>query len=760
MGQRCWRGTGSAPGEEWGGEGAPADQEWEIGSAEREERSAAAAAKGSWLQRDERGRVYKLHTERWRQRGTRGRVLEDTDRCEFVLRSMPPQSLRKGNLESCTMYESEVVALIDEYSKELKVEWQDEVNPSGGQVRDKNGRFVEKPNPEFVHLINPWGATPKPGSDKVRPYMDCTGSGLNEHLHGWQMRMPAPEHALQVMRRGGYMGKRDWTAGFHVMIMGERSRRLLGFRHPATGRIGRFVVQPFGSSQAPGRFWELASEFLRIAAEECERRGLGGVTFVGYCDDLAIFADTHDEVQRAFQVLDELGEELGIEWATHKDVGREVAAQRMTFCGIDLCCEGTPYLEVAEEKVARYIGALGEVTAAADAGRLRRGALNQVVGQLAFCARACRWGRGYLHHLYKALGEGSHPEERIDLTNAARADLGWWMEVLGTPTSPWRGRTQWSAVPWEMVKGTHYHEQGGDAAGEADLGWGATWGYERAAGKFEADELDLHISWKELLAIERGLELWEEDYTGYRVLVWTDNLAAAAAINNGTTRSPEGISIIRRIAQRCAARGIELRAKHIQGRLNEVNDGLSRFKEGSKTSTSNYKFVKYEQVARREWGRLAEIDMYSGESNVQPLEDRGRGTANYTASDPVEDHAAALRGRWLWANPPFLEAGRALEMIDAAWREDPWGTRALVVIPQWEGRWWWRRFVQRRRAPFRIVQTYPAGTEGLFWRTGARVHQGRTPDVGHAAPFGIVVVAIGGQAPGGGAARSQRQGGE
>ena len=151
--------------------------------------------------------------------------------------------------------------------------------------------------------------------------------------------------------------------------------------------------------------------------------------------------------------------------------------------------------------------------------------------------------------------------------------------------------------------------------------------------------------------------------------------------------------------------------------------------------------------------------MYSGESKVQLLEDAGQGTANFTASDPVEDHLAELRGRWLWANPPFLEGGRALEMIDAAWREDPWGTRALVVLPQWEGRWWWRRFVDRRRAPFRIIRRYPAGTEGLFWRTGARVQRGRTPDVGHAAPFGIVVVAIGGEAPGGSPWQSQSQGG-
>jgi hypothetical protein len=83
--------------------------------------------------------------------------------------------------------------------------------------------------------------------------------------------MPTPEHALQALRRGQVLGKRDWASGFHHLVLSGDSRRMVAFRHPVTREVGRFTCLPFGPSQGPGRYWDVAHEFLRIAAAELRR---------------------------------------------------------------------------------------------------------------------------------------------------------------------------------------------------------------------------------------------------------------------------------------------------------------------------------------------------------------------------------------------------------------------------------------------------------------------------------------------------------
>jgi hypothetical protein len=56
-----------------------------------------------------------------------------------------------------------------------------------------------------------------------------------------------------------------------------------------------------------------------------------------------------------------------------------------------------------------------------------------------------------------------------------RDSLDFWDGVLNTKKSRWEGKTRFATARWDLVKGANYFEQGGDAAGEKDLGWGAVW---------------------------------------------------------------------------------------------------------------------------------------------------------------------------------------------------------------------------------------------------------------------------------------------
>ena len=723
-------------------EAAEAGYDLVAGSEEQERRGRAD---GPWY-REVCGRLRKFNPEEWARAGTTGQVLRDVDRVDFALVQEPRAIYDQPNLASAMGEHRGVVAdLIAEYQRDGKIEWQDEVHP---------GADGKVPIPAFAHCILPWGSTTKAGSDKRRPYLhaSCAGGGPNAAMGGWSTRMPSPEHALQVLRAGQFLGKRDWCAGFHHCILADGSRRLMAFRHPGTGpgcpsegRVGRFVSMPFGGSQCPGRFTDIAFELLRIARAELERAGLGSVTLVGFVDDVLLAADSHEDLVAAFTVLDNLGDRLGVEWAPHKDEGREQPVQQIIFCGMGLDTRDEPLLTVAADKVARYQATVSAALVEAGNGCVTQGTLQTIVGQLAFLARACRWGRGHLRGLYTALqraGDGPYdhrPRVRVRLSAAALADLEWWHRLLGDAESPWRGRTKWATASWNMVKGTHFFEQGGDASGEGGAhgggAWGASWGYERAAGSFDGWEAEQHICFKELITILYGLRLWEREYVGARVVVWTDNVAAAAAINSGTCRGDAMMRVVDEIADIAIATEIDIRARHIKGSLNIVNDDLSRGKR--KASSADYKFVEYDKHCRPR----ASCDLYAQYHNVQLLE--GDDTFFCTAANPAAEHFDACVGRRSWANPPFDLCGEAFEGLTQAWREDPFATSAVVVVPEWPTRWWYDRFIAKKDTPWKIRHRYPPHTKGVFYRSSARPDAGgQFPVSGTAQNWAVLVVEL------------------
>lgn len=723
--------TGEPPLEE--GLNGAAEEAWREGlpvGAEAMDFAEAGNVTSGWFPDGDR----KLNIDAWRRRGTSGRLLKDLDEIDFVLTGKVEVNHNLPNLPSCTDNLETIVEEIDKLSKKRCVEWQDELFP------DMDGTV---PLEEFAIIICPWGTTPKPDGS-LRPYIDPSRPGANECMAGWGMKFPSLEHALQAAPEGGCLAKRDWASGFHHCLLTQESRRYTAFRHPVSGRVGRFRVAPFGISQCPGRFWEIANEFLRIAAEELNARGIDGVTLVGYVDDVLIMGGTHEEIRAAFQVLDELGAELGVEWKKEKDEGRDEALQRITFVGLDIDVTGEPVLAINEQKKERYGAQLEKVRhALRTEGKVERSDVRTLVGQLAFAARACRWGRVNLGALYIWQETGTsrwlYPPEKEGEEN-----LDFWSFLLNKDSSAWEGKTRFATARWDLVKGANYFEQGGDAAGEEHLGWGAQWGFERAAGDFIGDERDYHIAWKELIAVLRGFQLWKDNYKGQRLVVWSDNMSVVAAINSGTTGDATGRAVLKELIEEVVKAGVDIRAKHIAGSLNVTADDLSR-KKTSPTS-SDYKLAHWAYARAWRDGLLPDQDLYCDAAgrNAQTMKDNGYGTRYFSAQN--EASVSDISGRTSWFNPPWALAGQALEKVEKAWRKDPWGTHAVGVVPAWEGRWWWSRFIGRRKSPFKVIATFEQKTNGLFLKTGSSAFrvQGKEPEPAGPTPFALVMVEIGG----------------
>ena len=83
---------------------------------------------------------------------------------------------------------------------------------------------------------------------ELRPVMDCTMGGVNAQLAPWGMSLPNIEVFLGVLKLDWLLCKRDLRHGFYHLTIHPKDRPYFGFKHPVTGKLGRFTVLTMGCS--------------------------------------------------------------------------------------------------------------------------------------------------------------------------------------------------------------------------------------------------------------------------------------------------------------------------------------------------------------------------------------------------------------------------------------------------------------------------------------------------------------------------------
>ena len=88
--------------------------------------------------------------------------------------------------------------------------------------------------------------------------------------------------------------------------------------------------------------------------------------------------------------------------------------------------------------------------------------------------------------------------------------------------------------------------------------------------------LRCHITVKELAPIVVAAALWCKSWRGKLVGVRCDNSAVVNIINQGTSRSPEAMHLMRCLAHLAARGEFRLREVHVRGSDNVLADAISR----------------------------------------------------------------------------------------------------------------------------------------------------------------------------------------
>jgi hypothetical protein len=473
----------------------------------------------------------------------------------------------------------------------------------------------------------------------------------------------------------------------------------MGFRHPVSGSIARWVVLPQGTKQSPAYFCSMTEAAARIFNRICKEHGVACQIFV-YVDDFIFVADTAADLDRAFELTDAEAFELGLSWNPSKDVGRGQCLRTIDALGLTINASELT-LSLPADKRSSYLQCLQEFSNSYRAARTcPRKPLEQLLGKLVFACRVCRWGYLFVQSIMDVLypGHDAHRHRQVELNDAVWNDLQFWLDALGPAYSTWMGvkqailDTKEVAIKQENFQ-LHVYS---DASKRFGVGGVACTG-EVYSAQWDRDVTPEHIGSLELEALLWNLRHWQHKLHRTSILAWLDNTQAVEAVNKGASRIPALRKTLLEIALLGLQHNFVLRAKYIKGEDNPA-DAPSRGRLS--TSAQEFTFLDFERFN----SPPAEVDCCAGRSGAQP------GCTLWYTADELSANADQLTGKVLWANIPFSAANESIGVIVAAWIKDPLHTVATLVVPDWPTALWYRKYLRRKQPFFRLLQRYPAGS--------------------------------------------------
>ena len=275
-------------------------------------------------------------------------------------------------------------------------------------------------------------------------------------------------------------------------------------------------------------------------------------------------------------------------------------------------------------------------------------------------------GRFMLRSLYDDLATRRDWRRGVRLSAQSLADLRWWAELRG---SKHVGRAIWRSHETRLMH-----------CDASDLGWGGA--VDMAAhhapshGFWSPEELEWHITRKELVAVRLTVEHFLPLLAGRRVLLREDNMAVVWIITNMVSRSAAMMHELRKLWYVLDSQDIELRPLYIRSAENVIADYASRL-----AFSGDYMLAlaRFEAVQSR-WGRCT-VDGFA--SPATALLPRYWTAAPIEGAEAVDAFAQDWRGELVWAHPPPSRLLELVQLLEAT------GAAAQVCAPHWPGAAWY-----------------------------------------------------------------------
>ena len=406
-------------------------------------------------------------------------------------------------------------------------------------------------------VVSPLGAILK-DSGEVRIIHDGSrplGEAMNNYSELYSVKYQTLQDAYTISKPNMYLAKVDLKAAYRSVAIHPQDYALTGIKWKFSGEDKEsYLIDkrlPFGARQGCNIFHRLSQSVKRMM----QRMGYNNI--VCYLDDFFIAEDSFEKCQEVQQVLILLLGNLGFYVSWNKVLG---PCKKLTFLGIVIDTENCS-LSLDAEKLEKLKYKLEKF-------RLRKRAkkrqLQSLVGILNWACQAVRGGRFFLRRILDVMNSLKQANHKAKLSQEFMKDVHWWLTFLDTFNG-----VVYYRVADKLVVHTDACNEGAGAFCNGD------WIYSNWAEDCKP-AVNLHINYKEVLAVIIAARRWGETWKNTEVTVCTDSTVTKAIINKGTCKNPYVMSALRELFCSMVKYDFKLHAIHIPGVLNEIPDSISR----------------------------------------------------------------------------------------------------------------------------------------------------------------------------------------
>lgn len=568
------------------------------------------------------------------------------------------------------------------------------------EVRTQAARGTIEPQPpDEPHLLCPFFTVPKRDPGERRSVFD--GRGPNEFMERQFLRMETLAWALKLLFPRAFLASVDVGDAFHSVPLHPDDRPYMAFcirEEDGTTSTWRYCTLPMGASPSPAYF----ARMLKVALRDIRAEG---IVLVIYCDDILIIAPSR-ELALAWtrRVIEEL-QRHGFWVKLSKSA--LVPAHQCLFLGFVIdTASMTVHLPLQKQKDARKLvrrWLSRRIISGRDLARL--------VGILMSLSPAVLYGRAHtraLEALLKPVSRRCRYSARVQLTQAARDDLQWWLKTLKARVArPIMVNTipdlEVELDASSLGRGAHIPR----------IGLYIRKPYHGTVGKC------LTSNFRELSGVSMVLEELENKVGFHQLLpgrrsrmplhlrFHLDNTTAEAYINNEGGRWPALNRLALEAWSRAERAGVIISASYLKGEFQWMADPTSRLR----AQRHDYQLIP--DVREKIFARMGRptLDLFAtAESAVVERFVSWMPHPKATFVDAMSLKWGSLQGL-LYAFPPIGMVTSVLMKLIRDRVEE-----LVLITPAWEAAPWWplltRVTLDRMTLPPAINCLTSAGSEG------------------------------------------------
>ena len=350
---------------------------------------------------------------------------------------------------------------------------------------------------------------------------------------------------VKRLGRGALMGKVDIKHAFRFMPVHPEDWNLLG-----TCWDGHYFVElrlPFGCRSSVFIFNTLANALAWILQV---KYAISLLTH--YLDDFfTCGAPDSDQCRRNLCVIIDVFHHLGVPLAMDKLIG-PVTLIIYFEIEIDSIAEE---IRLPKDKFNELMSCLQFWSGQK---KCMKWELLSLIGKLSFAAKVVWSGRIFLRHLINLSSTVPKLYYHITLNQSAQEDIAWWLTFVPT----WNGKSIILDAHWTSSDSLVLFT---DAA--PMLGFGGVFGdrwFSCAWPTYIQEDPLYSIQWKELLSIYVACTIWGSEWTGKKILFYTDNEAITLVWENETSHCKPLMQLVRKVFWVAAENDFIISLKHIQ----------------------------------------------------------------------------------------------------------------------------------------------------------------------------------------------------